>query len=191
MFTGEIHLKVIRNDYLYCIKNFRMKRLLVCLYIGLLFAVPASFSQNYSLKAKETPALFPGGLDSLYLILEQNFRISRTDLQFQQHEDLIGDVRLTISKKGEVVNVTGGPTRIEYELERALLSLPPFIPATNQGNPVTSYVELKFMFFIKGNRMEIVEHISDHQYTRTKDTGWLKATMAAAAIVLFLILWGG
>jgi hypothetical protein len=136
-------------------------------------------------------AEFPGGLDSLYRCLEQSFRISRTDLQFDQHQDLYADVRMTINKKGEVISVNTGLTRMEYELERALMSLPPFIPATRDGKPVTSYVELKFMFFIAGNRMKVTDHLQFYTYTREKDNAWMKAALVAGAVVLFLILWGG
>jgi hypothetical protein len=90
----------------------------------------------------------------MYRELEANFRISRADFTFQQHQDLIAEVRLTIGKRGEVVHVTGGNSQIEYELERAFRSLPPFIPAMLNGKPVTSYLELKFMFVISGNRMQ-------------------------------------
>jgi hypothetical protein len=114
----------------------------------------------------------------------------RSDHGFNQYEELVGDVRLTINKKGEVVTVNSGLTRIEYELERALLALPPFTPALVGGKPVTSYVELKFLFFIKGNHLEVTDHLSWHTYTRTKDTGWLKAGMIGVAVILFLLLWG-
>jgi len=146
--------------------------------------------QHDTTRAPFAAPIYPGGLDSMYRELEAHFRISRTDLTFQQHQDLIGDVRLTIGKRGEVVHVTGGTTQIEYELERAFRSLPPFTPAMLNGKPVTSYLELKFMFIISGNRMQVIEHLSDHSSTRTKESGWLKATLVGAAIALFLILWG-
>lgn len=169
-----------------------MKR--VSLFFLTLF-VAALLSHAQSDTTAETSSLrqaeFPGGLDSLYKYLEQSFRISRTDLQFQQHEDLIADVRLTINKKGQVVNINTGMSRIEYELERAFMSLPNFIPATENSKPVTSYVELKFMFFIKGNRMEVSEHLQYNAYMREKESSWIKAAIAAGAILIFLLLWGG
>ncbi|MFO7722806.1 MAG: hypothetical protein R6V49_06235 [Bacteroidales bacterium] len=148
-----------------------------------------AFSQTDSVKI--AGAEFPGGLDSLYRCLEADFRISRTDLQFDQHQDLYADVRMTINKKGEVIMVNTGQSRIEYELERALMSLPPFVPATRDGKPVTSYVELKFMFFIAGNRMQVTDHMQFYTYTREKDNAWMKAALVAGAVVIFLILWGG
>lgn len=147
--------------------------------------------QSDTTQSQPIPATFPGGLDSLYRELETHFRLSRTDLTFQQHQDLIADVRLTIGKRGEVVHMTSGNSRIEYELERAFRSLSPFTPAMKDGKPHVSYLELKFMFAISGNRMQVIEHLSDHTSTRTKESGWLKAMFAGAAIVLFLILWGG
>jgi hypothetical protein len=167
-----------------------MKALL--LYTGLMFIMStASYSQSDTASQTTTrDTEFPGGVDSLYRLLEQSFRIMRSDHGFNQYEELVGDVRLTINKKGEVVTVNSGLTRIEYELERALLALPPFTPALVGGKPVTSYVELKFLFFIKGNHLEVTDHLSWHTYTRTKDTGWLKAGMIGVAVILFLLLWG-
>lgn len=133
---------------------------------------------------------FPGGIDSLYASLEQVFRISLTDHSYEQYQDLIGDVRLTINKKGQVVTVNSGGSRIEYELERALMALPPFIPAMQNGKPVTSYVQLKFMFMIKGNRMEVTQHLNFHTSSREKDTGWIKAGLIAVAVMAFLLYWG-
>ncbi len=150
----------------------------------------ASGQVDSSLSLNRTQPMFPGGVDSLYVCLEQYFRISRTELQFQQNEDLTGDVRLTINRKGQVIHVNSGMTRIEYELERAFMSLPPFIPATVNGKPVTSYVELKFMFFIAGNRMKITDHLLYHTYVREKENSWLKAALVAGAVVVFLIFWG-
>ncbi|HRZ41790.1 MAG TPA: hypothetical protein P5228_03705 [Bacteroidales bacterium] len=133
---------------------------------------------------------FPGGVDSLYACLEQVFRISLTEHSYEQYQDLIGDVRLTINKKGQVVTVNSGGSRIEYELERALMSIPPFIPAMQNGKPVTSYVQLKFMFMIKGNRMEVTQHLNYHTSSRGKDTGWMKAGLIAVSVLAFLLYWG-
>lgn len=160
-------------------------------FLSAVFTVLTCHAQSDSLAETFRQAEFPGGLDSLYKYLEQNFRISRTDLQFQQHEDLIADVRLTINKRGQVVNVNSGMSRIEVELDRAFMALPNFAPATDKGKPVTSYVELKFMFFIKGNRMEVSDHLQYNTYTREKESSWLKAAIAAGAILIFLMLWGG
>ncbi len=137
-----------------------------------------------------TECEFPGGVDSLYKCLEQVFRISLTDQPYDQYQDLIGDVRITINKKGQVVSVNSGSSRIEYELERALMLLPPFIPATQNGKAVTSYVQLKFMFMIKGNRMEVTQHLNFNTSSRDKDTGWIKAGLIAISVVAFLLYWG-
>lgn len=161
--------------------------------IGLLLLsilLPLAAQKDSVIIPERTSCEFPGGVDSLYRCLEQKFLISRTELQFEQYQDLVGDVKLTINKKGEVISVNSGYTKIEYELERAFMSLPPFIPATVKGNPVTSYVELKFMFMVKGNRMEVTEHLMYHTSARDKDTSWLKAALVAGSVVIFLILWG-
>jgi hypothetical protein len=163
--------------------------LLMCLLS--LMPLTESWAQTDSVfQPTQTPCAFPGGIDSLYRCLEQSFRISMTDLPYDQYQDLTGDVRFTVNKKGQVVAVNSGPTRIEYELERALMALPPFIPATSKGKPVTSYVEIKFMFMIKGNRMEVTQPLQYHTSAREKDTGWLKAGLVASAIVVFLLYWG-
>lgn len=166
-----------------------MKRILILLAVVFCFTL-TSAAQSDTITKGYRQAEFPGGLDSLYTHLEQTFRISRTELEFQQYDDLVADVRLTINKRGQVVNVTSGITRLEYELQRAFMSLPPFMPAARDGTPVTSYVELKFMFFIKGNRMEVTDHLQYNTYTREKEQSWIKAALVAGAVVIFLILWG-
>ncbi len=156
----------------------------------LTFMVTFTYGQRDSTVEEFTHPVFPGGFDSLYFHLEENFRISRLDHSFQQHEDLIADVRLTINAKGQVIQVTGGDSRIEYELERAFRSLPPFIPAMKDGAGVTSYLELRFMFMLKGNRMVVIEHLSDVSTMRSRESGWLKALMIGSAVLVFLLLWG-
>ena len=86
--------------------------------------------------------------------------------------------------------MTSGGSWVEYELERAFRSLPPFEPATQDGEPVNSYMELRFMFLIQGNRLRVIDHIHDLSTSRTRESGWLKATLVGAAVLIFLLLWG-
>jgi hypothetical protein len=156
----------------------------------LVILAPLSYGQTDTSASGFRAAIYPGGLDSLYQHLEENFRLSRLDNPFRMNEELIANVRLTINRKGEVIHVTSGDSRIEYELERALRALSPFEAATENGKPVTSYLDLRFMFLIKGNRMEVIDHIHYFNSMHTQETGWLKAALAGAAIMLFLLLWG-
>lgn len=168
-------------------------KITACLCLVVLVQYPAAKAQNPADTAgvpANSECRFPGGVDSLYACLEQVFRISLTDHSYEQYQDLTGDVRLTINKKGQVVSVNSGGSRIEYELERALMSLPPFIPAIRNGKPETSYVQLKFMFMIKGNRMEVTQHLNFHTASREKDSGWMKAGLIAVSLVVFLLYWG-
>jgi len=172
-----------------------MKFLLPSLRVAILLsltvlAAPSVFAQSDTSASGFRGASYPGGLDSLYYHLQENFRLSRLDNPFRMNEELIADVRITINRKGEVIHLSTGESRIEYEMERAFRSLDPFEPAMENGKPVTSYLDLRFMFLIKGNRMEVIEHIHYFSSTHNKDSGWLKATLAGAAILLFLLLWG-
>jgi hypothetical protein len=161
-----------------------------CFFLILTCIVKLTYGQHDSIVRGYTQPFFPGGFDSLYVHLEDNFRISRLDHSFRQQEDLIADLRLTINSKGQVIQVSGGDSRIEYEMERAFRSLPPFTPAMNDGKAVTSYLELRFMFMLKGNQMEVIEHLGDVSTMQTRDGGWLKAVLIGSAVLVFLLLWG-
>jgi hypothetical protein len=171
-------------------KAFHNISLTIFFFVGF-WTLSSVTGQTDSLSIPEkTLCQFPGGVDSLYRCIEQSFRISRPDFPYDQYQDLTCDVKFSVNKKGQVVSVNTGPSPIEYELERALMNLPPFNPATLKGKPVNSYVELKFMFMIKGNRMEVLQHLQYHSSARDKDSGWLKAGLVATALVVFLLYWG-
>lgn len=166
-----------------------MKKHFWPLYLIVILPLLISGQDNIDTNKRETGAYFPGGLDSLYLHLENNFRMSRTDMIFVQGEELIADLKLTINKKGQVVNIVHNSSlRIEYEMERAFMAIPPFVPAMSDGKPVTSYVDIKFIFVVQGNQMAVVDHLYYNTHYRDKQTGWIKAALIAGAVILFLIL---
>ncbi|MDT8309733.1 MAG: hypothetical protein RQ866_09390 [Bacteroidales bacterium] len=157
-----------------------------------------SFGQNDTISNNTdsipnySEAYFPGGIDSLYHYLEENFFISRTEVSYTLNEYLVADIMITINKKGEVIATTAESSnyQLSYALERAFMDIPPFAPATKNGKPVTSYASLKFVFFIKGNRMEVSEHIYFKTISKDSSTNWIKALLVAVAVSVLLLLWG-
>lgn len=131
---------------------------------------------------------YPGGLDSLYTQIEENFLISRTDVVHDMGEEYVANLSLTINKKGEVIFVQGVSGSVGYELERALMEVDNWIPASKDGKNITSYVDIKFTYYIKGNRIEIVDHLSVIYRVRSKNYNWLKTLLAAVAITGFLLV---